>query len=88
MEALDFLADYSLCEESGGRHYLETGDGRIPLYPFITPATCPRCGSSETYFVGAWDTRKGTVRLKSFENGHTIDSTEVSEALADWTNVG
>jgi hypothetical protein len=89
LAALGFLAGYPLHGgESVGGPFLKNGDERISLYPFITSAACPRCGSAETYFVDAWDTKKGTVRLKSFEKGHTIDSTEISEALTDWIKAG
>ena len=86
MEVLDPLADHPIREKDGvvGHFFLEAGDARFPLYPFITSARCPQCGNVETYFVDAWDTRKGTARLKSFEKGHTIDAPEVSDALARW----
>lgn len=86
MEALDFLADHPIRQKdgAGGHLFLNLGDTRVPIYPFITSARCPQCGDAETYFVDAWDTRRGTARLKSFEKGHTIDSPEVSEALAGW----
>jgi hypothetical protein len=32
-----------------------------------------------------WDQRRGTVRMKSFERGHTMNNTGVSEALTEWS---
>lgn len=39
----------------------------------------------ETYFIDAWDTKKGIARLKSFENGRTIPDEGVAGALAEWS---
>ncbi len=97
MQALAFLADYPMREtessdtdrDNGSRTgdiFLELVDGLIPLYPFITSATCPRCRDKETYFVDSWDTRRGTIWLKSFERGHTISSIGFSDVLTDWLN--
>lgn len=91
MEALDFLADYPMREaedlDPGGKPrthglFLDAGDVLIPLFPFITSATCLRCEETETYFVDAWDRKKNVARLKSFERGHTTTSGEVSAALS------
>ena len=60
--------------------------GWVPLFPFVTTMTCSRCKVRETYFVDSWDTRKGTARMKSFERGHVMPSTEVSEALTEWAS--
>ncbi len=84
MQALDFFVDYPMREESTGDLVLDAVNGRISLYPFITSAVCPQCEEVETYFVDAWDTKKGTARLKSFEKGHTLDSLEVAGDLEDW----
>ncbi len=92
MEALAFLADYPLVQaespdagSSLSEVSLNLGGGdRVSLYPFVVSATCPDCGVDETYFVDAWDTRRGTARLKSFERGHSWDSAEVAEALTRW----
>lgn len=81
LEALDFLTDHPIHEKDGGQLYLDAGESSVSLHPFIMSATCPRCEDVETYFVDAWNTRKGTARLKSFEEGHTIDSPEISDAL-------
>jgi hypothetical protein len=97
MQALGFFADYPMHETESsdvdrdqrartGNLFLRLNDGQLPLHPFIASATCPRCRDTETYFVDAWDTKKGTVRLKSFERGHTISSTGISDALTDWLN--
>ncbi len=56
----------------------------VPLYPFILPMTCSHCKVRETYFVDLWDPRRGMARMKSFERGHTMSNTGVSEALSEW----
>lgn len=87
METLDFLTDHPVrgLDDSGMDLYLNTGeDGRLPLWPFLVSGTTWGCGGEKIYFVDAWDTRKGTARLKSFERGHTMNSAEVAQALSDW----
>jgi hypothetical protein len=96
MEALAFFADYPMRREEGSDRsgesrgssmFLDLGAGnRVLLYPFIVPMTCARCDSGETFFVDAWDTKRGTARMKSFERGHSAISEEVSDALLEWTN--
>ena len=90
MGALSFFADYPLARAEGsdassGAHevFLDGGD-RLPLYPFVSSATCSDCGTDETYFIDAWDTRKGTARLKSFERGHTRSNPGVAAGLSGW----
>ena len=58
----------------------------LPLRPFLVSGTTLGRDSEETCFVDAWDTRKGTARMKSFEWGHTMNSAEVSEALEEWAS--
>ena len=87
MEALTFLTDPPVRElgDSGMFLYFETGEGgHLPLWPLVVSGSTLGCGGVESYFVDAWDTRKGTARMKSFERGHTIDSAEVAQALSDW----
>lgn len=96
MEALAFFAAYPMRREEGSDRsgesrgssmFLDLGAGnRVLLYPFIVPMTCARCDSGETFFVDAWDTKRGTARMKSFERGHSAISEEVSDALLEWTN--
>lgn len=97
MEALAFFSVHSMRKMKGsgindsgeprGGVFLELDGGNwIPLYPFIVPMTCPNCESEEVYFIDAWDQRKNTARLKSFERGHTMNNAEVSEALSEWIN--
>jgi hypothetical protein len=50
--------------------------------------TCSRCDAGETYFIDAWDQRRNIARNKSFEQGHTMSDSEVSDALAGWMNTG
>ena len=51
-----------------GDLFLDLGQrGWTPLFPFIITMTCSHCKARETYFIDAWDTRRGTVRMKSFE---------------------
>ncbi len=71
-----------------GDLFLDLGQrGWMPLFPFITTMTCSHCKARETYFIDAWDTRRGTARMKSFERGHTMLSKEVSEALSEWSGI-
>lgn len=53
----------------------------MSLYPFINTMNCPHCKVRETYFVDMWDQRRGIAKMKSFERGHTENSSEISEAL-------
>lgn len=70
-----------------GDLFMDLGQrGWTPLFPFITTMTCAHCKARETYFIDAWDTRRGTARMKSFERGHTMLGKEVSEALSEWTS--
>ena len=72
-----------------GGLYLDLGDkNRVTLYPFILPMTCSRCEVEEVYFIDAWDPKKNTAQLKSFERGRTVSSPEVSDSLAKWENTG
>ena len=89
MEALDFLTSHPMrgLDDSETDLSLETGEGgRLPLRPFLVSGTTLGRDSEETYFVDAWDTRKGTARMKSFERGHTINSAEMAQALEEWTS--
>ncbi|MEJ7843066.1 MAG: DEAD/DEAH box helicase family protein [Rubrobacter sp.] len=91
MEALTFLADHPLFEGKGPGNrddlFLDPGNGdRVSLNPFVTRTACPDCVADETYLIDAWDTKKGTARLKSFERGHTMLNEEVAEALQEWSD--
>ena len=88
MEALNFFRGYPMRKVDsglGGGWSLDTGVGQVPLWPFVTDETCPGCGGDEIYFIDRWDTKKGTVHLKSFERGHTSSSDAVAKALTAWT---
>jgi len=68
-----------------GGLYLDPGsEDWTPLYPFVVLTACPDCEVEETYFIDAWDRRKNTARMKSFEHGHTTSNSEVSDSLAEW----
>ncbi|MGH3145636.1 MAG: hypothetical protein ACRDTR_07515, partial [Rubrobacter sp.] len=87
LRSLDFFAAYPMhdpkCPEDVA--YLETGgDQRLALYPFIISGAGLGSGDAEIYFVDAWDTKKGTARMKSFETGNTINAPKISEALGSW----
>lgn len=63
---------------------IDLGNQRwMSLYPFITTMNCPHCKVRETYFVDMWDQKRKIAKMKSFERGHTEDSSEISEALAE-----
>ena len=69
-------------EPREGRLFLDVGSGnRIPLYPFIVSRICPHCNAGETYFIEAWDRKRNLARMKSFERGHTMNDSGVSDAL-------
>jgi len=57
-------------------------DSFISLFPFVTVQFCPHCKTRETFFIDRWDGEK--ARLKSFERGHTLDNSEIGNALSDW----
>ena len=86
IEALDFLVSYPMRGPEGPETgpFLETGGGRLVLHPFLVSEIT--LGDGETYFVDAWDTRKGTARMKSFERGHTVLNKDVAEALLEWSS--
>ncbi len=87
MGALESLTDHPVhrSDDSGTGLHLVTGEGvQLPLWPFLVWGTMLGRHDGETYFVDAWDTRKGTARMKSFERGHTTNSAEVAQALSDW----
>ncbi len=91
MWALDFLAGYPMrgLEGPGTGPFLETGDGgRLALYPFLVSGTTLGRDGGETYFVDAWDTRKGTARMKGFERGETANDPGISGALSGWNEAG
>ena len=68
-----------------GDLYLDLGNQDwVPLYPFILPMTCSHCKARETYFIDIWDQRRDTALMKSFERGHTMSNSGVSQALASW----
>ncbi len=88
MWALEFLTGHPMRGpgDSGTDLSVETNEGgRLPLWPFLVSGTTLGRDATETYFVDAWDTRKGTARMKSFERGHTTNSAEVAQALSDWS---
>ena len=62
--------------------YIEISSDRwVDLYPFITIHTCSMCKMRETFFIDRCDFDKKKATLKSFERGHTKESTEIGEAL-------
>ncbi len=85
MGALDFLANHPMrgAEDPEADLFLETG-GRLFLFPFLVSGIALGRHDGQTYFVDAWDTRKGAARMKSFERGETVESPSISEALARW----
>jgi len=48
----------------------------ISLYPLITAQYCPSCRTQETYMVDHWDGFGQRLVLKSFERGHTLDTSD------------
>lgn len=67
--------------------FLTSGDeDQIALYPFIVSTTPAPDETRETYFIDAWDTKKGVARMKSFERGRAFPDGEVVQALAKWAD--
>lgn len=96
MEALAFFAEHPISrvghsnashadEPIEGDLFLDVGDGRqVPLYPFIASITDSRSSDGETYFIDAWDRKRDSARMKSFERGRTVVDHGVSRVLAEW----
>ncbi len=62
--------------------YIQIDDNDwAPLYPFVTAEACPHCRTREIYSIDKWDSQNKSALLKSFERGHTVDSTAVAELL-------
>jgi hypothetical protein len=62
--------------------YLDLGDNNwVSLYPFVVPGTCLGSETAQTYFIDAWDAKKWSARLKSFQRGHTLTDSGVSGSL-------
>jgi type I restriction enzyme M protein len=55
-------------------YMLSGSDEWISLYPLMTAQYCPSCQTLETYMVDRWDGLGGRLVLKSFERGHTVDT--------------
>lgn len=53
----------------------------LPLYPFISQDICPKCGSMEIFLLDKWKFDKNSMQLRSFERGHTQQSSEISDSL-------
>lgn len=55
--------------------YLELTDQEwVPLYPLVSVQHCPACRTPETYMIDRCDGPSNRVVLKSFERGHTLDT--------------
>ena len=48
----------------------------IPLYPYVTSKTCNSCGNREVYFIDKWNPRNKVISIKSFDQGHSEDTTD------------
>ncbi|MGB3492252.1 MAG: hypothetical protein WBA57_05965 [Elainellaceae cyanobacterium] len=57
------------------------GDMWRSLYPYLSVAHCPVCGSRETYYVDEWQPGKA-ARIRSFERGHEQISDEIGHELS------
>lgn len=65
-----------------GQLILNAGNNNwLSLYPFLTQDICPKCGSMEIYLLDKWKFDKNIIYLRSFERGHTQESTAISDAL-------
>lgn len=65
-----------------GHLILNAGDSNwLSLYPFLSQDICPTCGSMEIYHLDKWRYEKNRIQVRSFERGHTLDSSEISNWL-------
>jgi hypothetical protein len=69
--------------------YLQPAAGDwLPLYPLVSMQFCPTCSMRETYMVDKWAGPGQKIVRKSYERGHTIDSSagtaEAAEFRADF----
>lgn len=65
-----------------GQLILNAGNNNwLSLYPFLSQDICPKCGSMEIYLLDKWKFDKNIIYLRSFERGHTQESTAISDAL-------
>lgn len=91
VESLEYMGDHPGMQHkekrlpesvSEGLLYIEVSQQRwIPLYPMVSVHHCPKCKRRETYMIDKWD---GTYecRMKSFERGHVIESTNGMSNIA------
>lgn len=64
--------------------FIETSpDSWISLYPYVQLLACKTCGMHECYFIDKLDYSRKVAVLKSFERGHTANSSDVGELLCE-----
>lgn len=73
----DFGATYQ------GGLYILTGLGAEELFPFVTVRRCTSCHRDETFFLDSQKDRR-TWRVKSFEYGHILEVTDLTDELSKW----
>lgn len=65
-----------------GQLILNAGNNNwISLYPFLSQDICTKCGSMEIYLLDKWKFDKNIIYMRSFERGHTQESTAISDSL-------
>jgi hypothetical protein len=78
------LRQEELCLSRGfpkGHLILNAGDSNwLSLYPFLSQDICTTCGTMEIYHLDKWKYEKNKVQVRSFERGHPLESS----AISDW----
>ncbi|MBX9688592.1 MAG: hypothetical protein K2X27_17920 [Candidatus Obscuribacterales bacterium] len=79
------LRQEELCLSRGfpkGHLILNAGDSNwLSLYPFLSQDICPTCGSMEIYHLDKWRYEKNRIQVRSFDRGHALESSEISNWL-------
>jgi hypothetical protein len=62
--------------------YLRTPGHMVDLTPWIVMRTCPTCKSQAMFFVERIDADKEEITYKSFNRGHTDETSDYWELIA------
>lgn len=64
--------------------YILTDAGTKELFPFISVRRCASCYRDETFFLDSLKKDRRTWCVKSFEYGHTLEVTDITDELSKW----
>ena len=91
VRTLAMIGDHPAWPQKTFEHlgFLTKGDVFLPLtsndwcslYPFLVVETCRQCKARESYFIDGVDFRRKIAFLKSFERGHSMESSEIGAQL-------